>query len=493
MEMKTRLPQHELGTLVVVEASEVKRQEPVAGDKGTSITVRNLFYNIPARRNFLKSNPVELRHIVEEFQRLALARPDITFRFIQGDDVVHDLAPGKLSQRIIALFGKQYQEQLAPCQEETERVKVTGFIGRPESAKKTRGEQFLFVNQRYIKSNYIQHAVMGAYEGLLQDNSYPFYVLFIEIDPKHIDVNVHPTKTEIKFDDERAVYAVVRSAVKQALGSHNLTPAIDFHADVNLVNKLGRAPTLTREQYYEEQFGSTLERSNLQRWEKLFEEELPASRLFGTDPTGKVTLRFESAMNQGAELPAEDEHGVFQLHQRYLVRAARKGLMLIDQQAAHERILFEKFLDQMKGNSGGSQQSLLPRQVTLSPADFALVMEMEQEIKSLGFRFDLFGKNTLQVSGIPAGMTGTEKDLLEGLIEQFKKNQAVLVTPVRENLAQALAKRVAVKAGQKLTREEIESLVGSLFACSNPGFSPEGNTTFFVLDTSKIESYFNRL
>src|SRR5690606_24459686 len=238
LEMKTRMASDELGTLILVEGSEVKRQEPVACEPGTSISIRNLFYNSPARRNFLKSNPVELRHIVEEFQRLALAHPDKAFSMIQTDEIVHDLPPGKLSQRIINLFGKGYQQQLAACQEETDLVKVVGYVGKPEFARKTRGEQFLFVNKRFIRSNYLHHAIMNAFEGLLTENSFPFYVLFIEIDPRHIDVNVHPTKTEIKFDDERAVYAVVRSAVRQAIGAHNLIPALDFTADVNIISKL---------------------------------------------------------------------------------------------------------------------------------------------------------------------------------------------------------------------------------------------------------------
>ncbi len=493
MEMKTRLAHQDLGTLLVVDASEVKKQEPVACDQGTSISVRNLFYNIPARRNFLKSNPVELRHVMEEFQRLALAHPDIAFSFIQGDEPIYDLYPGKLSQRIVALFGKPYQEQLAGCQEETTMVRVTGYVGRPESAKKTRGEQFLYVNQRFIRSNYLHHAVMSAFEGLLQDNSYPFYVLFIEIDPKHIDVNVHPTKTEIKFDDERAVYAVVRSAVKQALGAHNLTPAIDFQADVNIINKLTSAQTLTREQYYEEQFGNSLQRSNLQHWEKLFEDETE-SRLFSpSEQKEKVTLRFESAINrEESTVPTPDERTAFQLHQKYIVRAVKNGLMIIDQQAAHERVLFEKFTLHLKGTPGGSQQSLFPQTVSFSAADFALVMEIEQEIKTLGFRFEVFGKNTLMVSGIPSETPGNEKSLFEGLIEQFKKNQDELAIPVRENLARSLAKRGAIKSGQKLAREEIEALVSGLFACPNPNFSPEGDTTFFIFDTSKIESHFRR-
>jgi DNA mismatch repair protein MutL len=263
-EMKTRMAHQELGTHLVVEASEVKSQSPAACEKGTSISVKNLFFNIPARRNFLKSNPVEMRHIIEEFQRQALAHPTLSFSLYQNDEVVYDLPPAKLSQRIVALFGKSFQEQLAPCKEETDQVRVTGYIGRPESARKTRGEQFIFVNQRFTRNNYLNHAVTAAFEGLLPENSFPFYVLFIELDPKHIDVNVHPTKTEIKFDDERAVYAVVKAAVKQALGAHNLAPAIDFQADINLVERLQAAPLKT--EYADEQFAHSLKRSNLEQW-----------------------------------------------------------------------------------------------------------------------------------------------------------------------------------------------------------------------------------
>lgn len=249
LEMKTRLADEELGTIIVVEGSDVKRQEPVACDKGTSISVKNLFYNIPARRNFLKSNAKEYQYLVDEFQRLALSHPEISFQLVETDSIEYDLPPGKLSQRIVNIFGKNYQEQLAPCQEETTLIKISGYLGRPHFARKKRGEQFLFVNKRFIKSNYLNHAIMSAYEGLLQESSFPFYVLFIEIDPKHIDVNVHPTKTEIKFDDERAVYGVMLSAARQAIGAHNLTPAIDFDSDVNIIAKLSNASSKSNEVY----------------------------------------------------------------------------------------------------------------------------------------------------------------------------------------------------------------------------------------------------
>ena len=490
-EMKTRLAQNDLGTLLLVEGSEIKKQETVACEKGTSISIKNLFYNIPARRNFLKSNAAEMRHIIDEFHRLSLASPEVAFTLIQGDEVIYELLPGKLSHRIVALFGKAYQQQLAPCSEETPLVKVSGYVGRPEAAKKTRGEQFIFVNQRFVRNNYLGHAVTSAYEGLLPEGNFPFYILFIEVDPKHIDVNVHPTKTEIKFDDERAIYGVVWSAVKQALGLHHLAPAIDFQADVNLTNKLS-SQSLTKEQYFDEQFASSLNRSNLQNWEKVFDQE-SNSRLFDkVEPRPTMELRFESSMNKPQSSPGENETGLFQFQQKYIVRATRQGLMIIDQQAAHERVLFEKYNNQLKGNAGNSQQCLFPQTVTFSASDFTMLMEMEQEITALGFRFEIFGKYSLLIMGSPVDVESGEKEMLEGLLEQFKKNQSELQLPVKENLAKSMAKRAAIKSGKRMEQDEMKELIERLLACTNPNYSPEGKPTFFTFDSSKIESYFNR-
>lgn len=492
MDMRTRAKDQELGTCLVVEGSEVKKQEPVACEKGTSISVKNLFYNIPARRNFLKSNPVELRHIIDEFQRLALAHSDLEFSFVQTDEVVYDLPAGKLSQRIVNIFGKSYQGQLAPCQEETDMVKVHGYVGRPEFARKTRGEQFLFVNHRFIRSNYLHHAVMGAFENLLPENSFPFYVLFIDIDPKHIDVNVHPTKTEIKFDDERAVYAVVRSAVRQAIGSHNLTPGIDFNADVNIISKLSQSGGQSPDVYFDERFSTALRNPGHDHWEKLFEQ----SKHFAPQAPEPQVLRFESNANKSAEELADaasEEKALFQIHNRYIMHQVRSGLMILDQQYAHERILYEKFLNQLKNRSAESQHDLFPQTVTLSAADFALVLEMEQEIAALGFRFEEFGKNTIVINGVPANLQASGgKALFEGLIEQFKANQSELSIPLKENLARSLAKRAGIKAGQKLVKEEMKALIDGLFACATSNYTPDGVPTFFIFELRKIESYFNR-
>lgn len=495
MEMKTRLATEEVGTQLVVEASEAKKQEAVACEKGTSISVKNLFYNIPARRNFLKANSVEVRHIVDEFQRLALAYPAIAFTYVNGEEIEYDLPAGKLSQRIVALFGKNYQQQLVPCEAETDYVKVTGYAGKPEAAKKTRGEQFLFVNDRFIRSNYLHHAVMTAYEGLLPEGSFPFYVLFLHIDPKHIDVNVHPTKTEIKFDDERSVYGVVQAGVRQSLGIYSLRPSLDFQNDTNIIEKLNSQAN-PKDVYYEERFQTLHQKSNLSNWEKLVEGEwLSKSALTSasTDQLSFVAKGEPGDFEQIASTPVVEDAILFQWQQKYIVRSVKPGLMFIDQQAAHERVLYEKFISQLKIKSGESQQSLFPQSVTFGAADFALLMEMEQEVQALGFRFEVFGKNTVLVNGSPANIaTGREKQLFEGLIEQFKINQAELSVPLNESLARALAKRAAIKAGQKLMPEEMRSLADSLMVCKTPNYTPEGTPTFYIFESGKMENYFKR-
>lgn len=493
MEMRTRQSTDDLGTLLVVEGSEVKRQEPVACDKGTSIAVRNLFFNIPARRNFLKSNANEYQHIVDEFQRLALAHPDIGFQLIETDTIEVDVTPGKLVHRIVSLFGKQYQEQLAACHEETATVRVKGYVGKPQFAKKRRGEQFLFVNKRFIKSNHLHFAVMNAFEGLLPEGTFPFYVLFIEIDPKHIDVNVHPTKTEIKFDDERSVYSVVMAAVRQAIATHNLAPAIDFDGDVNIITKLTHASGDSKEVYFDERYSYGLNRSNLDHWQKIFEGE-PISRPLTSAPlqTPDVhTIRFESALNH--ESVESEERFCFQLHNRYILRQVKSGLMIVDQQAAHERILYDKLVSQVRQHAAHTQQSLFPQAITFPAADFALILEMQQEIEVLGFRIEVFGKYTILVTGVPPNMpTNRERELFEGLIEQFKINQSQLSVPLGENLTRSLAKRAALKAGQKLLPEEMRTLIDNLFVCGNPNYAPDGRPTFFIFEMPKIEGYFNK-
>lgn len=501
MELKTKLEQAEIGTYICIESSEVKKQEPINTPKGTIITVKNLFYNIPARRNFLKSNGVEMRHITEEFQRIALANSHISFSLYNHDEEIYHLPGGKLSQRIIGLFGSNYKEQMAACKEDTDLMQVKGYIGKPEFAKKTRGEQFFFVNNRYIKSNYLNHAVTTAFEGLLPDDYYPFYVLFIEIDPKHIDVNVHPTKTEIKFDDERSVYAIVRSAIKQALSTHNFAPSIDFSVDVNLTDKIKRE----RETYLEKNYGqfktSPLEKSNLENWDKLYQHWEVSRKDDPTQERSNVEperLTFSSKMYDEEEKSAFGIHDdpkeqlLFQLHQRYIVAQIKSGLMIVDKQSAYERILYEKYLRQLQLGQGASQRSLFPEQISFNPADFSLVMEMKEEIRALGFIFEPFGNNAVVVDGFPSDLIeGNGKEIFEGLVEQYKINKNKLSVGKNENLSRAMAKRAAQKLGKMMSQEEMKLLIERLFICENPNYDPSGRSVYYILNLETIDKFFS--
>jgi DNA mismatch repair protein MutL len=518
VEMKTRQKGEELGTAIHIEGSEVKKQELTSCPEGTNIAVKNLFFNVPARRNFLKSNPVEMRHLVEEFQRVALSYPEVGFSFSQNDMELFNLNPGKLSQRIVGIFGKSYQGQLVSCLEETPHLNVKGYIGKPEHAKKTRGEQFFFVNNRYIKSSYLHHAVTHAFEGLMSSEMHPFYVLFLEIEPAHIDINVHPTKTEIKFDDERTVYAVVRSAVKQALGAHNVVPTLDFSLDVNFTenwkynikdqNEIGRENAFRPEDPAQENKYKTFQSTGFQRksvsgWEQLFEgnvspQEIEQERRYAGEDLELLTFSSkanEITTKQGLELPEQSERtgATFQVDLNYIVTQMSSGLLIIDQQAAHERILYERYLRQLGQASGVSQQCLFPAHIQLGAADFALVMDIKEELHSLGFILTEFGKDTLLIQGVPADIQVTnEKSLFEGLLEQYKHFKSELSLDKRESLARSLARKSSIKKGNRLDASEMETIVGQLFACKNPNYGLSGNKTFIKLDVQKIQSFFTR-
>lgn len=502
VELVTKREENKLGTRIAIEGSKFKLQEDVATPVGTCITVKNLFYNVPARRNFLKSNPVELRHITDEFQRVALAYPEIGFYLFQNDIEVYHLKPGKLGQRIVNLFGKTYQQQLVPCQETVEEIKISGYVGKPENAKKTRGEQYFFVNGRFIRSNYLNHAVSSAYQGLIPESSYPFFVLFIELDPRHIDINVHPTKTEVKFDDEKTVYTIVRSSVKRALGAFNLTPSMDYSVDTNFINNIKSFDF--RSESHPHMAGSkemSFEKRSSRDWEKLyigaFESERMESQARDEAEQNVESMTFGSAANELKESqdnkPLQKGTNLFQLHNRYIVTTVKSGLMILDQQNAHERILFEKFSIFLKNRSGHVQQFLFPETVDLSPSDFALVKELEQEIKSLGFTFEEFGKNTIALNGVPSiSDYSSGKELFLGVLEDYKRNTDEFSFGKKESIARAMAKNASIKKDKVLSKEEMLSLIDQLFGCENPNYSPSGEKTFYILDVSSIEGLFNK-
>ncbi len=515
IEMTTRTASQEFGTCLEIEGSAFRRSEPVAAEVGTSISVKNLFFNVPARRTFLKSNAVEMRHIMDEFFRVALARPDISFEFYQNDNLSYNLAKGKLSRRIAELFGDAYRRHILSCQEETPALKIYGYIGKPEHAKRTRGEQYFFINQRFVKSSYLNHAAMSAYEAMLPEDAFPFYTLFLEIDPADIDVNVHPTKTEIKLADERTVYAIVRAAVKRALGTNLVSPSLDKEENHFTVlsrmsghgsqSETSRAETNTSGgSSFRQQ--SALKRVDTSQWEQLYHQPQDSS-YFDFDEESKeeeeqVTtpeegaLTFQSAANRmGSSLFQDTGHGSseqpFQIHQSYIVSQVKSGMMIIDQQAAHERILYERYSLALEKRSGVSQQSLFPQTLVLNPADMRIVEELHNEISALGFDFTVFGQNTLVLNGVPTDIRGgQEKEIFEGLIEQYKTYQSDLSNSKQEGVARSVARRMAIKQGHKLNPTEMSKLIDRLFGCMNSDYAPDGRKTYYILELNQILEFF---
>lgn len=552
LEMETCAQEGNLGTRVVIEGSAVKSQTPVSAPKGTKISVKNLFYNVPARRNFLKSNPVETKHIIDEFQRVALARPEIAFSLYQNDLETYQLPAGKLSHRIVHLLGSAYKQQLIPCQEATDTLKIHGYIGQPNHAKKTRGDQFFFVNQRFIKSAYLNHAIKSAFEGLLPKDTFPFYAIFIDIAPERIDVNVHPTKTEIKFEDERMIYSMLAAVVKQALAKHHMMPSIDFEQNVNFnpfavpaaASPLGfdtpaslstqdggaaasptpASPPKSSENHYTQfRRPSHTQPGGTKDWERLAQhlersadippsgpaESTSTSATTTTDadtPTDAVTAPSVEATTP-AEAPTERTakpaapspaltEGVLkvQLHGQYILTQVKHGIVLVDQCAAHERILYERYIRPLQDEkSRGTQSLLFPVHVSLNLADLALVQEHMSALQQLGFVLEPFGKDSLVVTGCPVEAVDHDpKQLLEGLVEQLKWNQTQLSLHTHERVARALAKRACMPAGKRLQKEEIDTLLDQLFACENPNYTPGGGKTFVVMELKDIEKAFLR-
>lgn len=507
VELRTHRLVDELGTLIRIEGSEFKVQEPVAIPKGTNLQIKNLFFNVPARRNFLKSNSVEMKHIIDEFQRIALAHPSINFSLHHNDIEIYNLSSSKLSHRIVDIFGKSYRQQLASCDEQTPFVSVSGYVGKPEAAKKSRGEQFFFVNNRFVKQPYLHHAILSAFDATIQKGSHPFYVLFIEIDPSHIDINIHPTKTEIKFDDERAVYAIIRSAVRQAIGVYNLTPSIDFESDINFGNltspsqRQNDATTVKNNggdsiSTFEREKPNSLERSNAGNWQKLFEglEEL-SSNSTRPSPAGPVTI--DSKANDLSEetkhFTESEEINAIQIKNRYIIAQAKHGMMLIDQRAAYERILFDKYASSISKKNGFSQQLLFPKTVELSPTLYTLWEEVKDDIIGLGFSVEPFGGTTVKINGIPPEVhEENEIEIFEGLLQEYAETQTSVELSKTDSIARAFAKRSSSKYVGVLSKVEIKLLIHQLFETSRPGYTPSGERTMNILSVDRLAELINK-
>jgi DNA mismatch repair protein MutL len=505
VELRTKKVEDEVGTFIHIVGSEVKTQEATACNNGTGFMIKNLFYNVPARRKFLKGNTTEIKHIIWEIQRIAIPNPEIKISLFHNNSPIYELPKTNQRKRIVDLFGKAINQSLVQVNEETSLVKIFGFVGQPKFARKTIGEQFFFVNGRFIRHPYFQKAVMQAYQQLLPPDTFPSYFLFLEIDPANIDINVHPTKTEIKFENERDIWPIIHAAVRESLGKHNVVPSIDFDQSGNIdipvppksFDNIQFPEIQINREYnpFEAAKTSSMgnlgrvqpEKKNLERWEDLYN---------GTQLKLKPVVESDSKNEEEPFLlPGGQFSGkkTLQLKQKYILTPVKSGLMIIDQKRAHERILFEKFLDVLKSDSVASQQLLFPQTIELNPADAAILQSILPELLSLGFDIRDFGKNTFIISGTPGVLDVSSPELIvEKLLEEYKNSPVDARSKAKEQIAISLAKASALDYGNDLKQEEIDHLIDQLFACATPNFSPDGKKVLTIFPTTDIEKSFNK-
>ncbi|MBP8793310.1 MAG: DNA mismatch repair endonuclease MutL [Lutibacter sp.] len=491
--LKTKQENEQLGTSIKIEGSTIVSQESSASPKGTSIAVKNLFYNIPARRNFLKSNTIETRHIVNEFQRVALAHPTIAFSFYHNESEIYNLASGNLRQRIVAIFGKKTNEKLVPIQETTDIVEITGFVTKPEFAKKKKDEQFFFVNDRFIKNAYLNHAVSSAFENLLPYGSYPSYFLFLSVPTNSIDINIHPTKTEIKFDDEKTLYAILRSTIKHSLGQFNVAPILDFDRDASMDTpyqyngKSASTPKVTVDPNFNpfktEKQGATsfaFKREKAVEWESLYN---------GIDIKD---IEVETTnLNSCLFIEEKTNNKTYQVHNKYIVSSIKSGIVYINQQAAHQRILYEEYLENCTVGEAMSQQLLFPVELSFSKTDIALIIEIKEDLESIGFQFDRILADSIVVSGMPVTIIESQISIIiEQLLDDINNDIPDANFSQLDLMAKSLAKSLAIKTGTRLDVKEQEDIVNKLFLCRQPDISPFGKKTFITINIDEIDKMF---
>ncbi|WP_462218925.1 DNA mismatch repair endonuclease MutL [Ferruginibacter sp.] len=503
VELKTKRHEDETGVYLEIENSIVKKQEPVAAPIGTSIAMKNLFFNVPARRNFLKSNPAELRHIVDEFIRVSMAFPEVFFSLTSNGQQVFHLEKGTLKQRIVQILGNNYSAKLVSVQEQTDYMNIFGFVGKPETAKKTRGDQYFFVNSRFIKSAYLNHAVMNAFDAMIAKDSFPMYGLFIDLDPSQLDINVHPTKQEIKFEDEKIVYAFVQSAVKHALAQFSITPTLDFDLDISIQQSDAVSKPFTAEKkstaassslystFTKKNQSHFIEsKSELKHWKSFYEPEkkLPDD---SWQLTGGEIIAAQPSLHAINNQLSTDN--LTQLHNSYIVVQTNKGYFLIHQQNAHERILYEQFVTAVDGKPIAAQRSLFPATLELSVTDAVLLNELLPDLNHLGYLLEPFGNNTFVIQGSPADVTdGNEKVAVEKMLEQYKHFSNDLKYSKREKLLRSMALQQSIKAGTSLTDKEIKVLVQNLFDCDTPNITPNGKPTYLEFKKEELDKMFGR-
>ena len=513
VELKTKKEDAELGLQITIEGSEFKAQEVCTCANGTSFSVKNLFFNVPARRNFLKSDRAEYKYILDEFIRIALAHSTIAFSLINNDKEQYRLYKETLRQRLVSLYGKKYNPRLVPVEEKTDIVTISGFICKPEFAKKSRGEQYFFVNNRFIKSSYLNHAVLNSMEGLLQVDQHPSYFLFLEIDPAKIDVNIHPTKTEIKFENERNVYAILRSALKRSLGQYNIAPSLDFNLNpdyqVPIVSKTRTIKTPTIEvdpsfnpfeQEKESNSNVSTEFSSAstsskpfiknnpnergKHWEAIFEE-------IQDDMNSAIPEYHKDITSIENEVEIEGNRYAFQLQQRFILTQLKSGLLIIDQQRAHTRILYEQYFKSLVNSSPLSQQLIFPQEIHLSPGDMELFMEILKDVESLGFDISIQAEQCLMVNGVPFETKASEVDkIIDSLLDSYKNECDAWKSDTHKYLAKKLALKNSIKTGKILNLQEMNQLVDQLFACDTPFISIHNKPTVIILEMNELLKQF---
>jgi DNA mismatch repair protein MutL len=494
MEIKTRRKEDEVGIKIQVAGYDIQSQQPEVMPAGTVITVKNLFFNIPARRNFLKSDKVELRHCIEEFQRIAMVYPDIRFSMTHNQHTVFLLEPETLKKRVVDIFGTSLAKNLIPLQSDSDIVNIHGFVGKPENAKKSRNEQFFFANKRFIRQPYFNHAVETAFNELIPDGHHPSYFIFLEVPTERVDINIHPTKTEVNFQDARAIYPLLMSAVKEAIGKFNLSPSIDF--DVEQSFQIAPPKDLSQikspEISFNKDYNPFEKQQNPQTSIPYSPNRIKHSGWGGlelpeTEADSVLKQNYDETKSETFPQNRHEE-GIFQLSRTFIVTSVKSGMMIIHQQAAHERILYERFMKKLEMRKPGSQQQLFPQNVTLAPSDAGLLRSLNTELREVGFDIKNITANTFIINGLPEDMTEKEDVgvFLDKMLDSYKQNQQLLKNDKTINLALAMAKNMAIKPGRLLLAEEMKNIIESLFACQVPERAPSGKPTLVIIKPEEI-------
>lgn len=511
VELKTKRKEDAAGTRVELEHSAVVLQEPIAMADGTSIAMKNLFFNVPARRNFLKSNAAEMRHIVEEFIRVAMAFPQVFFSLTSNGQQQYFLERGTLKQRLVQVLGNTYQSKLVPVQEQTDYLNITGFVGKPDTAKKTRGDQYLFVNSRFIRSGYLNHAIMHAFDAMIPKDSFPMYALYIDLDPAQVDINVHPTKQEIKFEDEKIVYAFVQSAVKHALAQFSITPTLDFELDAGIQHLDAVSKPFSPEQVDETKRSSLyqgftqknqaffIERSSSDAghaggWKSLMQEvdqQQTGSSMLPIPDIEPPPAHVQGSMISVREI--SDNVAPLVLAGGFILLQDAQGFLLLHQQNVHERILYERYQQALDGQPMASQRSMFPSTWSVSPTDTPILMELLPDLQLLGYQIEPFGTDTCIIHGIPADLEpGHEVQAIERMLEQYKHFSLDLRFSRREKLVRSLAAQRAIRSTKQLAIDEASALVSAWKETKTPGATPNGKPTYQRIDRGDLEKYFGR-